>query len=133
MLHSEVIIVSVDRPYEHVYAFLVEPMNFNRWAANPGSVMEAIGGGEYLVDLPPGRMVIRFSPPNLHGVLDYKIYPRGATDGPVRPVRLIRNGSGADVQLTRFQPDGVSDEQFRSEIEWIRSDLQRLKTLLETL
>lgn len=132
-MRSQVVIVYIDRPYDKVYSFLAEPMNFNRWAANPGSVMEAIGGGEYLVDLPPGRMVIRFSPPNPYGVLDYKVYPRGALDGPTRPVRLVPNGEGAELQLTRFQPPDVTDEMFDSEIEWVSSDLQRLKTLLETL
>lgn len=47
------------------------------------------------------------------------------------PVRLVANERGATLMLTWFQKAGVSDEQFRSELEWIASDLNRLKTLLE--
>jgi len=44
---------------------------------------------------------------------------------------LIANQDGTDLQMTWFQQPGVSDEQFRSEVEWTRSDLLRLKTFLE--
>jgi hypothetical protein len=40
--------------------------------------------------------------------------------------------AGLDLQMTWFQQTGVPDEQFRSEVEWVRPDLLRLKTFLET-
>ena len=132
MLNSEVVIVSIDRPFAEVYDFCIEPMNFGRWNSLPGSTMEPLGGNEYLVDLPQGRRVMRFMLPNPYGILDYQVFERGETDGPTRPIRLVRNGAGTDLQLTWFQQPGVSDEQFRSEIDWLRSDLFRLKTFLET-
>ncbi len=131
MLVSEVITVTIRRPYAEVYEFLADPMNFTRWASNPGSQIEPLDGGDWLVDLPRGRSAIRFAPRNNFGVLDYQVFKPGEDGGSVTPVRLVANERGATLILTWFQKAGVSDEQFRSELEWIASDLNRLKTLLE--
>ena len=75
MFASEVIKVPIERPYADVYEFLADPLNFNRWAATPGSEMQALDGGDWLVDIPAGQqMVIRFAPRNNFGVLDYQIF-----------------------------------------------------------
>ena len=131
MLASEVIKVSINRPYAEVYAFLADPMNFSRWAASPDAVMEPLDGGDWLVDLPRGRMAIRFAPRNNFGVLDYQVFPPGGNGGPVTPVRLVPNAEGCEVLLLWFQRPGVMDEMFKSDAEWVASDLQRLKALLE--
>jgi hypothetical protein len=131
MLNSVVVVVSITRPYAEVYSFCADPLNFGRWNLTPETPMEPLGGYEYLVDLPQGRRVMRFMPFNNFGVLDYQVYERGQSEGPTRPLRLVRNEAGTDVQMTWFQQKGVSDEQFQSEVEWLRSDLLRLKTFLE--
>jgi hypothetical protein len=131
MLASEVITISIRRPYAEVHEFLADPMNFTRWASVPDSVMEPLGGNDWLVDLPSGRSVIRIMPRNAYGVFDYQVFVPGGDGGPTVPVRLIPNQTGADLSLVWFKREGVSEEQFRSEIEWAASDLQRLKTLLE--
>lgn len=130
MQASEVITVSIGRPYGEVYEFLADPLNFTRWASLPDSTMEQLGGSDWLVELPRGRRVIRFSPRNSFGVLDYQVFDKGEDGGPATPVRLIANQGGADLMLVWFNRD-VSEEVFRSQVEWIRSDLQRVKTLLE--
>jgi hypothetical protein len=131
MLNSVVIVISISRPYAEVYKFCADPLNFGRWNLLPDEPMEAVGVNEYLVNLPQGRRVMRFMPPNDFGVLDYQVYEQGESAGPTRPLRLIANQDGTDLQMTWFQQPGVSDEQFRSEVEWTRSDLLRLKTFLE--
>jgi hypothetical protein len=128
---SHVIKVSIDRPYKQVYDFLLDPLNFPRWAANPDSDIRPMGGNDYLVDLPVGKRVIRFSPRNPFGVLDYEILNEGKSVGPAVPVRLYRNGDGCDLTLFWLKRDGVTDEQFASDCEWVTSDLTRLKCLLE--
>ncbi len=131
MWNSEVIIVRIERPFDEVYAFCAEPLNFGRWATEPNTPLEPLGGYEYLAQLPQGPRVVRFAAPNPYGVLDYQVYERGQTEGPTRPVRLIRNADGTELHVTRFQHDGMAAEQFASEVEWVRSDVQRLKALLE--
>ena len=131
MMASHLVKVQIARPVEEVYLFLAEPRNFPEWAGNPGSAAVPIGGRDWLVEVPRGRLVVRFSPPNAYGVLDYATFPEGETSGPVTPVRVYANGKGTEMVLTWMQRPGTSDEQFASDIAWIESDLQRLKSLLE--
>lgn len=131
MLTSEVIKVSIDRSYAEVYEFLADPLNFTKWAANPGSEMEPLGNNDWLVDLPAGRRVIRFTPHNAFGVLDYQVFERGENGGPKTPVRLIANAEGCELIFVWLQRSGVTDERFKSDVEWIASDLQRLRVLME--
>jgi uncharacterized protein YndB with AHSA1/START domain len=131
MRASVVITVAIERPFAEVYAFLADPMNFAKWAVNPGSIMTPIGGGDWLVDRPRGQSGIRFAPRNNFGVLDYEVFPVTGGNGPVTPVRLVPNGDGCELVLIWLQRDGVSEEKFRSDAEWVQSDIQRLKTLLE--
>ena len=132
MLNSVVVVVSIARPYVEVYSFCADPQNFARWNLAPDTTMEPLGDNEYFVDLPQGRRVMRFMPHNNFGILDYKIFDVGGTVGQTRPLRLVPNELGTDLQMTWFQQPDVSDERFRSEVEWLRSDLLRLKTFLET-
>lgn len=131
MLASEVITISIRRSFAEVYEFLADPMNITRWASIPDTNMEAMGGTDWMVDLPSGRTIIRFSPRNPFGVLDYQIFQPGEEPSYTIPARLIRNRDGTDFQLVCFVREGMTEEQFRSEVEWTASDLQRLKTLLE--
>jgi hypothetical protein len=131
MMQSEVVQVSIARPYAEVYEFLAEPMNFTRWAANPGSGMLPLDGGDWLVELAPGKRVIRFAPRNTFGVLDYQTFSQGDDGGPVTPVRLVPNEHGCELLLLWFRRPGMDAARFASDIEWVRSDLERLKTLLE--
>ena len=69
--------------------------------------------------------------PGVVGVFDYQTFPPDADGGPVTPVRLLPNEEGCDLVLFWYRRPGVSDEKFRSDAEWVLSDLERLKTLLE--
>jgi hypothetical protein len=131
MMRSEVVKVAIERPFAEVYAFLAEPLNFTQWAANPGSEMSPVEGHDWLVELPPGPRVVRFTPRNPYGVLDYQAFPTEESSGPVTPVRLMPNGSGSELWVTWYQRPGISDERFSSDLEWLQADLGRLKTLLE--
>lgn len=129
--NSQIIVVRVARSFRDAYAFLSDPTNFPKWAIELDGDMIPLGGRDYLVDVPRGRLVIRFAEINPYGVLDYMTFAQGEGRGPVTPVRLYPNGEGCEMSLTWFQRDGVSDEKFRSDIEWVTSDLTRMKILLE--
>ncbi len=131
MLASEVIKVSIERPFAEVYDFLADPLNFTRWAATPDSTMEPLDGGLWQVEVPSGRRTIRFSPYNNFGVLDYEVFEPGKERGRITPVRLVANGGGCELVLLWLRQAGTSDERFASDVQWIASDLQRLKVLLE--
>lgn len=55
----------------------------------------------------------------------------GGEDGEVYiPLRVIRNGDGAEVMLTLFRQPEMSDTKFAADAKWVARDLQALKTLV---
>ena len=133
MFPSRVIKVSIDRSYSQVYEFLADPLNFARWASVPGTDVEPLADGAWLVEVPTGQAAIRFSPRNSFGVLDYQTFPPAESSGPVVPVRLYANDDGCELLLVMMQRPGISDDRFKSDVEWVTSDLQRLKSLVESI
>jgi hypothetical protein len=132
MLKSRVFTIPIHRSYADVYGFLSEPANFALWGGSePGSEMTHLGDNDYLVTLPRGRRVMRFTPRNEFGVLDYEVFLEGETGGPVTPVRIHPNQDGCEIVFTWFQRLGVTDEQYESETEWAYSDLLRMKAYIE--
>ena len=132
MLPSRILSVSIERPYRVVYEFVVDPRNFTQWATTVDSEIIQINETDWLAEFPEiGRRVARFTPRNPYGVLDYRVFREGQLPGPLTPVRLYPNGEGADLTLTRFKAERVTQEQFESECVWMLSDLTRLKATLE--
>lgn len=132
MLKSRVFTIPMHRKYAEVYGFLSEPANFVLWGgAVPGTDMRHLTGTDYVVSLPRGQRVMRFTPFNEFGVLDYEVFMEGESKGPVTPVRIHPNQEGCEIVFTWFQRAGVSDEQFESEAEWAYSDLLRMKAYIE--
>lgn len=131
MLKSTIIVVSIDRPVRTVYGFLSDPANLSQWGTNYGTDMQRLGERDYLVELPLGRRVIRFAEPNDWGVLDYTLFAPGETPGDPVPVRVYRNQAGTDLVLTLFRQPEMTDEEFASRLDWVRSDLERAKAVIE--
>jgi len=130
MLKSQTISIPISRPYDEVYEFLAEPRNFPSWASNLGSSFEHLSGLEWVTQTRKGRVILRFAPRNEFGILDHAVYAEGTTPL-TTPMRLIANEHGAEVLFTLLQRPGMSDEQFASELEWVRSDFEALRSLLE--
>jgi hypothetical protein len=47
-------------------------------------------------------------------------------------MRLIENDEGCEIIYTQFQRPGMSEAAFASEVEWVTSDFEALRSLLET-
>jgi hypothetical protein len=131
VLESRVVVVSINRPFQEVYDYLAEPANLAQWGTNFGTEMRHVSGMTYEVDLPAGKMLMRFSERNRFGVIDFSIYPEGTEPGPPTPARVYPNGEGTDIAITMFKFPGITDDKFNSDEEWMRSDLGRMKTILE--
>jgi hypothetical protein len=131
VLESRTVVISINRPAKVVYDFLAEPTNLEQWGTNFGTRMRHLQGLDYLVDLPMGEAVLRFTRRNEFGVIDFTIFGKGQEPGPPFPARVYANGEGADVAITLFRFPGVTEEQHRSNWEWTVSDLSRLKAILE--
>ena len=81
---------------------------------------------------PPSAPSPSASPPtNDLGALDHDVdLPTGTFHN---PMRVIPNGTGSEVLFTLIQLPDVSDEQFQQDMDTVRADLNKLRTVLEHL
>ena len=121
--------VTIDRPWREVYEFASIPLNFQRWASGLGGSLKKVGD-EWTAQGPAGPVRIRFSGQNEHGVLDHWVMPDEGGEIYI-PLRVVQNGTGAEVSLTLFRAEGRTDEEMVEDEDWVRRDLDALKSLLE--
>jgi hypothetical protein len=125
----ETLTVSIERPPQDVYRYVANPANLPRWASGLAGGIETVKG-EWIAASPLGPVKLRFAVPNDVGVLDhYVTLPDGAEV--YVPMRVVANGSGAELSFTLFRLPEMTDEKFREDAQWVRRDLARLKTILE--
>lgn len=130
MRQSHLIHFSIARPVDDVYAFLVDPTNYPRWAAVEGG-MAPMRANEWLTRTAFGDRIVRFTEPNSYGVLDHAVYAQGE-EPLMMPMRVVANGDGTDLMFLFIRRDDMTEEQFKSTIEWVTTDLLTLRSLLET-
>src|SRR5688572_17548104 len=122
--------IGIDRDWQEVYAFASDPEKMPRWATGLGKGIEYVDG-VWRGEGPEGPITIRFTPPNPYGILDHHVLVAPGKELYI-PARVIANGSGAEVSITVFQREGVTDEEFAADAEWVAKDLATLKQLLES-
>ena len=76
-------------------------------------------------------MILRFSPRNSSGILDHRVFLEGKASL-TTPMRLIENGEGCEIMYTHLQLPGMTEEAFTSEVEWVTSDFEALRSMLES-
>jgi uncharacterized membrane protein len=131
-MHSQDVTVVIEQPFDQVYGFLADPLNFPSWGPVQSTEIHHLHGSDWLVEINGGPMVLRFSAPNLDGILDYWMFGPGQAVGNVVPVRLTQLGEACQITLTWTQPAGVSDELYASQLDVALHYLTRLKRLLES-
>jgi len=126
---STTLSVSIERPWQAVYAFASNPRNLPQWA--PGFALSVAPSSEgWLVNTVNGPVSLAFAEPNAFGVLDHDVrLPSGQVFH--NCMRVIPNGDASQVLFTLFQASGVSDEAFAADARLVEQDLQSLKRLLE--
>ena len=83
-----------------------------------------------VADSSDGQLRVRFTPRNAFGVVDdYVKRPSGAEI--YVPMRVIANGTGSELFFTLFREPGMSDERFAADLEFVKKDLNVLKSVLE--
>ena len=122
--------ITIDRPWREVYVFASIPLNFQRWASGLGGSLRK-SGDVWTAQGPDGPVRIRFSEQNDFGVLDHWVTPESGPEIYI-PLRVIPNGTGAEVTLTLLRAEGRTDEAMAADEDWVRRDLHALKTLLES-
>ena len=128
-VESRTITVRIDRPFDEVYEFLVDPANWNQWAFGLGRNIRRSQDG-WMADSDGGVATVQFTPRNSFGVVDHTVIrPTGRRV--YVPMRLIANGSGSELLFTLFREPNMADAQFASDAGFVQRDLDGLKRLLE--
>jgi uncharacterized protein YndB with AHSA1/START domain len=105
--------MTIERSPLDVYNYVVDPKNLSKWASGLGAAVK-----------------VRFVERNKFGVLDHFVSV-GAGPEVYMPMRVFPNGDGSEVLITVFRRDGVTEEKFVDDTQWVRRDLEALKQLLE--
>jgi hypothetical protein len=131
VLRAEVVHTSILAPPRQVIAFLVDVHNWPRWAPWIHSVSRASEHG-WTLATDAGQMNVRFVEHNTLGVLDHEVtLPSGVSM--LNSMRVVPNGSGSELVMVVLQAPGASGEEFERDIQAVRDDLARIKTLSEAM
>jgi hypothetical protein len=128
-VESRTITVRIDRPFDQVYGFLVDPANWNQWAFGLGKNLRQSSSG-WVTDSGGATANVRFTPRNSFGVVDHTV-TRANGDMVHVPMRLIVNGGGCELLFTLFREPNMSDALFASGANFVQRDLDGLKGLME--
>lgn len=128
---SRHVAVAIDRPWREVAAFVGDPANLPAWAEGLGTDIERRADGVLTARTPAGTVEVRFGPANPFGVADHEVLlPTGDV---VRvPLRVLPLDDGAEVVLTVRRAAGMTGGDFDADEAAVRTDLARLKRLLES-
>ena len=129
---SHTIVVQIDVPYHQAYAYLADPRSYADWAAVMPESYRQLPNGDWEADVRFGGVRhIRFAEPNSQdGVLDHAVFVPGEALLWM-PMRARAVGNGTELSFTFIQRPEMSAEEFASTIEWVTTDLQTLKAVLE--
>ena len=130
MLPARTFSISIDHEWQALYDRIWQPEFFPKWASGLAESGLRQEGEHWLADGPEGPIRIRFTPHNPHGVMDHHV-DLGQGEEIHVPLRVVRNGDGAEVMLTLFRQPDMDDERFAADIRWINRDLKALKNLIE--
>ena len=123
--------VAIRCDWRALYEQIWQPEMFARWAAGLSESALRQDGTNWVADGSDGPVALRFTPHNAFGVMDHWVDQGGGGGEIYVPLRVVANGSGAEVILTLFRQPGMTDERFAADIKLINRDLRSLKTLIE--
>ncbi len=129
VMEARIVHIGIERDWRDVYAFAAKPENMPRWASGLAAGLEP-DGDEWVAHGALGNARVRFTPRNDLGVLDHLVTLEAGVQVH-NALRVVPNGSGAEVMFTLLRQPGMSKEQFDSDAEWVQKDLNTLKAQLE--
>jgi hypothetical protein len=131
MMKSRTISVSILAGPEQVYEYAGNPANLPKWA--PGFVKSiASRDGQWIAETTMGEVTFNFAQRNAFGVLDHGVtLPSGESSS--NPMRVVANGLDSEVLFTLFQQPPMTEAEFDRDTEIVRSDLEKLKAVIEAL
>jgi uncharacterized protein YndB with AHSA1/START domain len=129
---SHTIVVRIEVPYEAAYSYLADPRTYADWAAVVPETYSQLDNGDWAAEVRFGGVRhIRFAAPNGEGVLDHAVF-RPGEELLWMPMRARPEGAGTELSFTFIQRPDMSADEFASTVEWVTTDLQTLKAVLES-
>ena len=122
--------VAVNRPWQDLYDAIWTPESFPRWASGLAKSSLQPDGDVWRGEGPTGPITVRFTGHNAFGVMDH-VVDLGSGPEICVPMRVVANGSGAQVMLTLFRQPGMSDAEFHADLAWVERDLAALRAMAE--
>ena len=120
--------VSIDRDPATVHAFVRDGHTLPAWAPGFARDVDRDGDG-WVVTTGSGEVRVTFVEDNPFGVLDHHVTAPGLDV--VVPMRVIANGDGCEVLFPVVEPPGADGGEVARDLALVRSDLARLKSVLE--
>jgi hypothetical protein len=127
---AEVVHTSIQAPPGDVISFLSDMNNWKTWAPWINSVSRS-SARDWALDTQAGPMNVRFVQSNSLGVLDHEVTLASGVRV-LNSMRVLANGSGSELVMVLFQAPEASTEDFERDIQAVRDDLARIKTVAET-
>jgi hypothetical protein len=128
MYRAHTVSVGIAADPHAIYAYASDPANLPSWAPGMVKSIEKVGA-TWVAQTPLGEVTFQFTAANNFGVLDHDVEAGGRTYH--NPMRVVPNGSGGEVLFTLLQLPGITDEQFQQDMDTVRADLNKLRTILE--
>ncbi|MHA3772343.1 hypothetical protein ACXR0O_12485 [Verrucomicrobiota bacterium sgz303538] len=126
---TQTISIFIQRAASEVYSFLAVQKNLPTWATAFCSAIRSVDG-KWIAETPKGPFPVRIARKNDFGIVDHHV-ELGPDQEIHIPIRVLKNGDGAEVLFTIFRPANMRDERYTTEVEMVERDLDTLKRLLE--
>jgi hypothetical protein len=121
--------ITVDAPRDDVLAFIADGTNLPRWAPNFATAVRPDGDG-WIVGEGTGEIRVEIPVNHELGTTDLHLTLPGG-DRRVVHLRVLPNGTGAEVLFTLFHSDSRSDDDVERQNSEVAEELRRLKVLCE--
>lgn len=129
VMPAQIVHVSIDRGWKHVYDFAARPENMPLWASGLAAGLEK-DGEDWLAAGPLGTVRVSFVPQNEFGVIDHTVTIESGLRV-YNALRVVPNGDGCEVMFTLLRLPGLTDAQIAADADHVRRDLATLKALME--
>lgn len=130
MSRSVIKFVDIAAPFETVFDFMADPLNWPRYAiVNMKSVKPGTDGWFDTVTK-FGKGQIKVSANKETGIFDH-VWRDPQASWTV-PARVVPNHDGATVMLTIFKPSIMTDQQFDDAMREMDQEMSKLKAILES-
>jgi len=130
MTHTSTRTVFIGCAPEVVFDFLVDPLNWPRYAVHSVKSVKPGKSGSWILETPRGEATLRLKANRELGVLDHEVVDDREGEHQI-PARVVPISQGALFMITITRPLEMPEDTFAVRIRELDEELQQLRTILE--